>query len=418
MSLKNSVICLGVLIFSGIFFAKAQSSITLNNAIATAKSNNLFLKTAAYQTTIAETDLISAQLRPNPVLNNQSLMLLKPSLFPEGTSWLNRRNTQIWWQLTKTIQLPAQRKYKIDLANQQIVLERNRYKEIEQNLSLNVANAWINVWILANQVDLITQAKSNVDTLVRINENRLKNQVINQNDFIRTQLLSQQYVLHINSLKQEYYNALQTLKLQIGVMDSIIVKSTDSVRLIPFRLQPDSLLQQALFNRSDIQTARSNIEFSQVNINLQKAMAYPMPDLGVIWNPQNSVPYLGFFGTIELPFFNRNQGERQKSKILHSQAQQNLQAIQFQVSNEVITAYRTFQTRQQNMELFQKVLLQSAQVLNTVRYSYLRGGTTIIDYLEAQRSWFETRQQFYDAQLSFYQSYFQLLFVTGLISQL
>ena len=47
----------------------SQTVLSLKQAVQTAKTNNLFLKTAHYNIGIAETDIISAKLRPNPALN-------------------------------------------------------------------------------------------------------------------------------------------------------------------------------------------------------------------------------------------------------------------------------------------------------------------------------------------------------------
>ena len=46
------------------------------------------------------------------------------------------------------------------------------------------------------------------------------------------------------------------------------------------------------------------------------------------------------------------------------------------------------------------------------------GGHSIVDFLEAQRTWFDTRQLYNDAVLSYRNSYMQLLYSTGLINQL
>ena len=63
-------------------------------------------------------------------------------------------------------------------------------------------------------------------------------------------------------------------------------------------------------------------------------------------------------------------------------------------------------------------MAQAGQVLETIRYAYLRGQTTLIDFLEAQRTWFETKKQLYENLLSFRQSYWDLLLATGLIEEI
>jgi len=157
---------------------------------------------------------------------------------------------------------------------------------------------------------------------------------------------------------------------------------------------------------------------AESNIKYQKSLAWPVPELGMIWNPQNTIPYLGFFGTIKVPLFDRNQGEIEKSKYIQLQAEQGVRNAQIKLSTEVKAAFMTYQIEKENLKKYEIMLDQSNQVLENVRYAYLKGGTTIIDFLDAQRSWFDTRQLFLNARLSYFQSYIQLLYVTGIINQL
>ena len=147
-------------------------------------------------------------------------------------------------------------------------------------------------------------------------------------------------------------------------------------------------------------------------------MVWPVPELGMIWNPQNTIPYLGFFGTIKVPLFDRNQGEIEKSKFLQLQAEEGVRSAELRISTEVSSAFQSYQVEKENLKKYEVMMTQSDQVLDNVRYSYLKGGTTIIDFLDAQRSWFDIRQLFLNARLSYFQSYIQLLYVTGLINQL
>jgi cobalt-zinc-cadmium efflux system outer membrane protein len=130
------------------------------------------------------------------------------------------------------------------------------------------------------------------------------------------------------------------------------------------------------------------------------------------------VPYLGIIAAIDLPVFNRNQGEIQKSLILKQQGEQQLFTIQSKLQTEISTAFTSYQVQQQNIQSLRVALAQSQSILDNVKYSYLKGGTTIIDFLEAQRSWLETQQQYYEVLHQYRQSYIQLLNATGLINQL
>lgn len=402
-----------------VFSAGAQSSYTLESALKLARLNNPVLKTEKYYGDVAQADVITARLRPNLTLNNQTLQLANSNYFPENTPWSSAKNRQVWWQLTKTFQWPNQRQYKIDFAQKQFGVMEKNYEETERNLYLQVASKWLEVWATQMQLNLITIAKGNVDSLAVINRLRLKNQVITQTDLMRTELLARQYELQLKSARQEYSNQLKELAFLVGTRDSITIGSSDDFFARADRVQNrDSVFAEAVKSRSDVQTAVAAVAMSDTNIRLQKSLAWPQPELGVIANPQNSVPYVGFFGTIDLPLFNRNQGEIQKSKVIRQQAEQSVQTVQLQVQTEVVTAYNSFRVQQQNLTRFNELLQQSGIILDNVRYAYLRGGTTIIDFLEAQRSWLETQQEYYDTLQRYRQSYVQLLFATGLINQL
>lgn len=395
----------------------AQTQYSLQQALQAAKTNNPMLKKEQLNVNIAETDIVTANLRPNPILNNQSLQLIKASKFPDNTGWGNHLNRQVWWQVTKPFEMPELRKNKIDFAKQNVVLNQKAFTETERNLFQDVASKWLDVWSARKQLDILNIAKNNIDSLVIINKVRLKNQVITTTDLARTELLANQYKVQMKSADQNYKNEITNLKYLMGIQDDVSVDTTDNFQFA-FPANMDDLLQQALQSRSDIQTLKSTIDVANANIKVQKSMALPVPELGAIFNPQNGAPYMGVYGTIAIPIFSRNQGEIRKSQVLKQQAEQDLMATQSLVQSEISTAFSSYQTQKQNLLNFTGLLTQSQTILNNVKYAYLRGGTTIIDFLEAQRSWLDTQQQYYETLQLYRRSYIKLLYASGIINQI
>lgn len=417
MSFRGIWILFCIILRSSILPIFAQNPYNLQHALRTAKENNPILKTQQFNRVVAEADIITAQLRPNPKLNNQTLFLGKPSIFPTNTDWFNPQNRQVWWQLTKIIQTPALRKSKIEYFQQNGILSQKNYQETERNILQAVALKWLDVWTAKKQLDILQIAKNNTDSLAKINRIRLEKEVITSTDLIRTELLANQYALQIKNNEQIYRSELINLTFLLGINENINIDFNDEFTFDD-RSDLDSLLQQSLLDRTDILVSKTIIKVAEANINLQKALATPQPELGFIYNPQNSIPYLGIYGTIDLPFFNRNQGEIQKSKVLKQQAEQDLKTIRFQVETELSVAYKNYVVQKQNIQNFTDLLAKSETILSSVKYSYLHGGTTIVDFLEAQRSWLDTQQQYYNSLQQYRESYIRLLYTSGLINKM
>ena len=395
----------------------AQTEFTLERVLKTAKLNNPILKSEHFNMAIAETDILSAKLRPNLVLSNETIQVAKSSEFEGSTKWSSPENREVLWQLSKEFQIMGQRQNKIDVALKSAALSEKEYTEIEREILFEVAEKWNDVWTAQKQLELIQSAKNNIDSLVKTTQLRYKNQVITQTDVFRTELLAKQYALQYATERQELLNRKKELQFLIGIQEPIEIDTTEDFGMYALTTL-EQLQEQSITSRSDIQTAKSWIDVSESNIKLQKSLSYPQPEIGVIYNAQHKIPHVGFAASIDLPFFDRNQGEIKKSHIQRDQAEQQLYTLQTQLQTEISTAYDSYQIQLQNIASYNSLLEQSQTILDNVQYAYLRGGTSIIDFLEAQSSWLETQEQYNEALEKYRQSYIQLLYAAGLINQL
>lgn len=413
-------ICKGLALFASLLsgsVAFSQNSLSLQDALKAAIANNPALKAQRMNIDVAGADVVTARLRPNLNLSNQTINLTRKSDFAPNTDWINGLNRQTMWQLYKPIQWPGQRQGKIGLARQNQVLSQKQFEQTQRDLLLNVAAKWLHAWTSNKQLNLLSQAKNNLDSLVSINKYRLQKQVISETDLTRTQLLASQFEIQIRNATLEYNNSLRELAFLTGLGSPVTVDTVHGfTQHIP--LVSDSLMSYALDTRPDVAVARAGIDVANSNARLQKALAYPTPDIGVLYNPQNKIPYWGIYAAVDLPFFSRNQGEIKKAKLLQDQSALQMNALQLQVATEVDNAYKSYAIQKQNTQKFIQLQQQAQTILDNVRYAYLHGGTTIVDFLEAQRSWLETQQQYYETLQQYSESYIQLLYVTGKMGQL
>lgn len=406
--------------------ASAQAPLTLRQTLQLVRTNSPALRVERLNINVAQANQTTANLRPNPVLNNQTLFQLAPMPGAEAVSPFSRKGRQFWLQATKEFDIFHKRDYRNRFAEANTNLAMRSVAETERGLLFDAANRYLDAWYARIQLALLQRAKANVDTLVQLNKVRLKDLVISSTDLTRTQLISDQFEIQTRTAQQDLSNRLNDLRLVLGTTDSINVAMNDSIVnaavINPLGFYPtvkasaDSLLRLASTTRTDVQAAAANLETAKRNVDLQQVLAKPRNEAGFIWNPQNAIPYAGVYLTLELPVYSRNQGEIQKSRVLQDQAVQAANLVQVRIRSEVETAYQSFMTSRQNIDRYTGIRRDADRVLASVRYAYLRGATTLIDLLEAQRSWFDTQTAYYQTLYTYRQNYVRLLYVTGQIN--
>jgi cobalt-zinc-cadmium efflux system outer membrane protein len=407
-----------------IIIPKDIQILSLKQALSIAKLNNPIYLAEKNTIGIAKGDLISSKLLPNPVLNNEMLVLQKPStgnLLTPGTGGtggaINSANRQDWIQVTQKIPVAGQREYGIQLAKKNLELAGNNLTEFERNILLQVSLKWLDVWFALEKLNIIQRTKNFTEELLNINKIRLKNQVITQAEFLRTKNIVEQYDATYSLATQNYINELRILKFLLGTEEHIETLREDPI--FSKEVEPlETLLSESIKNRPDLLTTKTSVEAARVNVKLQEAFAYPSPDIGLVYNPQNNTPYFGTVIFVQIPINNRNQGEIYKSNSQLKQAIGVNTTLELRIKTELDNSYGEYRTTKTNLEKFKSISENAEKVVETVKYSYLKGGTNIIDYLDAQRSWFDSQILFYESIYSYRKSFIQLLYVTARIQKL
>ena len=426
MMIASKTIVCQLLIFAICPVVSAQVPLTLQQVLHQVRANSPALRVERFNVNIPQANQVTANLRPNPLLNNQTLFEMNQTPVPgwptNGTPGLqDRERRQFWLQATKEFDVFNKRPARNRFAEANTTLAVQRVAESERNLLLDAANRYVDAWYAQAQISLLQLAQNNADTMVQLNQVRLRNVAISASDLLRTKLVSEQYKLLLNTTKQELRNRLNQLRFITGSADSVAVTLNDSQldttlinRLIDLPI--DSLQRLAVAGRTDIRVAQASLETARQNVALQHALARPRNEAGLIWNPQNTILYGGTYVTLELPVYNRNQGGIARSTVLEDQASLLEPFARTRIRLEVENAYQTLVNTHHLLNRYNVISLNADRVLASVQYAYLRGAGTFIDWLQAQRSWFDTRKGYAQAVYSYRQAYIRLLYTTGLIS--
>jgi outer membrane protein, heavy metal efflux system len=109
-----------------------------------------------------------------------------------------------------------------------------------------------------------------------------------------------------------------------------------------------------------------------------------------------------FLFNIQIPIFDRNQGEIARTHAAITQSQETETATQQAVMTDVSTAYDALKTGDQIIQLYRSGYLKEAKDSLTIsQYAYQRGAASLLDFLDAERS-YRTTQLAYRQTLATY----------------
>jgi len=394
--------------------SQTVQTLDLRMALHRAAEHHPLLRSASYAIPMAKADSLGASLMPNPALSVQYAQL--PSQLPKpGGLSPNFGQWQI--SLMQTVDLVGVRQRRIDVAKQSQHAASELYNTTLQQVLADAAARWIELWSAERRRAVLERAVASADSLVSINRIRLRSQAIAAPDVWRAEMLASQYRLQQLQTDQQIRSALRALQFAIGTDDSVTTMQVE------FNLPIEDLplqawIERALAHRADYQLAKASLNVADANVALQDALGVPNPDVGFIGIQQQGYAFLGVGISYPIPLLNRNEGERQKAQLSLEQARANIELTIRQIRTEVTIAYEAYRTAQGALAQARTVLSKASDVLATVQLAYLKGSTPIVDLLEAQRSWYETEQAYYDALTEYWRSVIGLLAASGQLSTL
>src|SRR6202035_3454120 len=142
----------------------------------------------------------------------------------------------------------------------------------------------------------------------------------------------------------------------------------------------DDLKALALRSRPDLQAAHLGVTAAQSQESLAEANG--KRDLNVTFDYTHTagVNSGAFYFNIDLPIFDRNQGEIARTKYVITQAQeQQLEAAQ-QVISDVTSAYANLKANNEIIRLYQGGYVDQAKESRDIsEYAYKRGAASLLD---------------------------------------
>jgi len=151
----------------------------------------------------------------------------------------------------------------------------------------------------------------------------------------------------------------------------------------------DELHQTALANRPDLQVAAAVVDKAKIDYKLAVANGTTDPTFGVDLGRNPPIPaYIGFSVNIPLRIFDKNQGEKTRTQLDIRKNERLQEAARTQVFSDVDSAWTTLNSNGALLRPYKnKYLLLASKVRETVSYAYQHGGSSLLEFLNAQNDY-------------------------------
>ena len=377
-------------------------TIALDDAIQMALRHNHNLLAARTTIQQNEAEEITANLRPNPVLlgDAQFLPVFQPSQF--SSDYLDN-TAQFDLGVSYLFERGKKRQHRLQAAKDLTAVTRSQVTDNERSLGFSVASQFINVELAESTLELAMQDLKSFQNTVDIGEARYKAGDIGQSDLLKIKLQMLQFQTDVSAAQLARVQGLSDLRQLLGY-ESI---APDYDVAGAFEYQPvkgklEDFQAKALLSRPDLQAAQQGVTAATSQHELQKAIGKRDVTGQINYTHISSLNTVSLFGQIQMPIFDRNQGEISRTGFVITQAQEQKKFASGQVLTDVRDAFENLHTNDEVIGLYRSGYLDQAQQSRDIsEYAYRHGAASLLDFLDAERSYRTTQLGYRQALASY-----------------
>jgi cobalt-zinc-cadmium efflux system outer membrane protein len=376
----------------------AQTALTWQQIKDKFEEGNPTLKAAQLNIDEFRAAEITANLRPNPDISGTIDQINPFSKQPPASGGPNIYSPFAYAQPYGSISYLHERQHKRELrrdqARESTTIAESTYLDQERGLVFNLRCAFVQT---LQAKKFLQNAKENLeywDKELDLNCLRFKAGDLAQVDLNRLVL---QRVQFESDFETAWVN-LRTAKIQLLMLlnDRTPIDQFDVSGPYDFTdalLPLEEFRNIAIEARPDLKTAVQNVELAKITYKLTVSNGSTDPTFSVDFARNPPIPvYMGVSVSIPLRIFDRNQGEKARTQLDIGRNERLRDASMAQVFNDVDSAYWALV---QNVNLLKpyktKYLPLATDVRDTTAFSYKNGGASLLDYLDAEKAYRDTR---------------------------
>jgi len=388
--------------------------IDLDQAIQMAVVHNHALKAARTEIPESQAQEITAAMRPNPVFTYDDLYvpIFSPSQLTATT--LNQV-TEFDVGVSYTIERGHKRQARIQAARDQTAMTRSQVTDTERGLTFNVAQQFVGILLAKSNLQFAKQDLSSYQQTVNLSAEQYKAGAISEGDLLKIKLQLLQFQMDVSQAQLGLVQAFASLRALLGY-DTLPAdyEVIGELAYEPLKMNQEDLQLKALQLRPDFIAAQQGVTAAQSQFSLAKANGKRDLTTTFDYTHVSGLNSAGLTFNIEIPIFDRNQGEIARTHYAIAQAQETKTSVEETVMTDVANAYQAFKTGDQVVQLYLSGYLKQAEDSRDIsEFAYKRGAASLLDFLDAERSYRATQLAYRQALATYMLAIEQLREVVG-----
>lgn len=361
----------------------AQTPATLDAVLAAARRDNPDLVAARLRADSAHAERRIARAVPNP-------------------SYQASPNTPYQYGVSQLLDIGPQRLFRVRAARLGETAAVEDVADLERQVGLSVRQAFYDVLLAEAQRDLKVEERDIYRQLLLADSVRFRTGDVPERDVVKSEIEAAKADADYTRTVAATHAARIALQQLMGVMKpdtAFRVEGSLAYRDVP--VLPDSLRRLAHELRPDARAARERVAQSRASLSLAKSLWVPVPTVSAIYQPGGAFATgsnwsLGYGFTV--PLFDLGGGQAQKARAGLGAADVQARRVDVQIDADLANAIDNYGVNRGLAARYEGGLLEkSAGALATARYAYRQGAISLLEYLEAIRTYIDTKNDYVTA---------------------
>lgn len=388
--------------------------VSMNDAVRLTLERNQTLRGQRLTIDESKADETTAALKPNPnfSFDASGFTLFSPRQI--NTDFL-RNDVSYSTSLSYTFERGGKRQKRTTVAEDTTEVTRRNVDDLERQLRFQTEQAFVNALLAKSTLELAQQNLQSFSDVVELNRERVTAGDLAQGDFYKISLQKLQFEQDVSAAQVGVVQAKASLRQLMGfetIADDFEIDG--DLSFAPHTLDLEDLKRQALENRPDVQAARVSVKLAQDAAALERGNRARDVSGDVSYTHLTPDNTFGVGFSIDLPIHDRNQGNIARTEVAVHQAIESEAATRFIAVTDVVNAFAAFTTNQKVVNLYESGYLdQARQSLEITTYVYQHGAGSLLDLLDAERTYRATELAYREALAAYMTSLRQLNFAVG-----